>query len=608
MRWGAPHYLYALILLVPLIGLALWDAIKRRDAFVLWISPVLWPRMAPRADWRAHRSRGLLFALGMAALIVAAARPQWGKKEEILKVTGMDVVLALDVSNSMEVEDVVPTRLKLAKRMMRSLLDRVGGDRVGLVAFAGSAYLASPLTTDLSYVAEILDTVTPQAIVSQGSDLGAGLEVAISALTRAAEDPDDASSTQGERNPEAITKLVVLITDGEDFEERTAPMLDRLKASQAKLIVIGVGTPQGGPVPVRDERGVTLTFKKDARGQSVISQAKPESLQKLAERAEGKYFGLATAEETANWLASEMGALARGEHAERKVTTHEERYQIPLALALLLFGLALAVGRPEASALASALGVALGAGVLLSAIVGVHEARAEGLLPRSVETYLDNEQGIRAYRRGDWEGAKDAFGRAQVQNPRQPALKFNQGTVALEAGQADDAIREYEGVLAQPGAKLPPELEAQTQFNLGKAHGSKKDFGPAIQSYLRALDLAGRLKDTSLERDARKNLELLQIERQQQQKQEQKKEQSKNQPDPQDGKHDQKTPDEPGQGKQPPPQYGQTSKEQRERSFKSQKLSREAAERVMAELSSREKELQGKLKKGKMPPAQGKDW
>ena len=166
MKFLAPLWLWFLAA-VPLVFAALYHHEKRRQArFARFARQPLWATLAPELDPRARLRKAILWTLAMQFGILALARPQWGTREEVLHITGLDVMIALDVSNSMEAEDVIPSRLKKAKHEIRGLLDRLQGDRVGLVSFAANGYLACPLTTDLEYLFE-----TVQLAVAQAGDL-----------------------------------------------------------------------------------------------------------------------------------------------------------------------------------------------------------------------------------------------------------------------------------------------------------------------------------------------------------------------------------------------------------------------------------------------------
>ncbi len=623
MRFGSPHWLWLLPFLAAGLGFLLWEIRQRRKRLSLFAAPSVWKVIVPELSWVALRRKVILSALALMLGVVALARPQWGRHEETVQVTGLDVMIALDLSSSMEVEDVVPSRLKKAKHLVRTLLDRLDGDRVGVVAFAGSTYVACPLTTDLDYAYETIDVMTPKMVVNQGTDVGLALETAVKALERGAEEPGKRESMPTQ------SKVVILISDGEDHEKHLEDGARLIKEAGAKLYVFGVGTQKGGPIPLRDDRGQLEGYKKSG-GSPVISSFDPDALTRLASLAGGRYWNVTVGEAEVDDLLQDMGALSRGDYAERKVVTYQDRYQWPLALALIL--LLVEISLPARRILPLLL-----VGMFFLATSG---ARADGGASRGqvpLNAYLENKRGLKAFKEGKLEEAKKSFGSAQALDPTRPELSFNEGVIQAEEGNLEKAAQGF----AQAGKGAleigNPKLAARSFFNQGAVLSKKGDLGAAVRSYVDAIDAAVQGRDAETERDARKNLELLlqeqekqkqQQQQQQQQQQDQQKQdqQQKNQQDQQDQqdqkdqqqknqnqqsgddqkKDQQKKPDEGNQEKQQPPQ-GQSSARKRE--FRSSKLSKEDAERVMAELSNRERELQAKLKKQRgRPQGQSRDW
>jgi Ca-activated chloride channel family protein len=576
---------------------------RRKERFTRFASPMIWPSIAPELDWNARLRKGLLWVLALAFVMIALARPQMGSHAETAHVSGLDIMVALDVSNSMEVEDVVPSRLKKAKHLIRSLIDRLGGDRVGLVAFAGSSYVASPLTTDLDYVLETIEVLTPRSVTNQGTDIGIALETAARALDRGAEELTGSN---------ANSRAVLLISDGEDHEGKGAEGAKKLKEAGINLFVMGVGTEAGGPIPVRDDEGQLHGYKRDVRGQSIVSSFKPDDLKKIADTAGGKYWMVTANENEIRDLLDALGLMSRSDYAEKTFMVYEERYQWPLAIAILLLILELCIPArrilPKAGA---ALLLALG---LSAAGTGIPEARADGL-----RTYLENEKGVEALQKGKLDEAKKSLGTAQALDPSSPEIQFNEGLLQMQEGDSDSAVSSFDGAAQEAAKRGNSDLSGKAYFNRAGALSKKGDLDGAIQSYLSSIEMAQKAKNARLEDDARKNIELLFKEQQkqkQQQNQDQKKKQDQKQDqqqqqqqqqaqNDQDQKKQQQQQRQQGQQQQQEKQYQQNKKQE----FRSLKMSKEDAERVMAELSGREKELQGRLKKQRgQPSSTDKDW
>lgn len=596
----SPKWFYA-CLVIPLIYLLGRLMISRRkETFKLFADEAVWSKIAPDLDWNLAKRKLTVWSFACFFILLALARPQWGETEETVKTAGLDIMLVVDVSQSMLAEDVIPNRLKKAQHFIRRLLERTSGDRVGLVAFAGNSILLSPLTTDLGYVEETSDTLSTDSVTLQGTDLGAGLETALKALERGAED------TSGKESQMPISRSIVLISDGEDNEDQISKFAQQVNKENLKLYVFGVGSEKGGPIPVRNPEGQTIGFKRDRAGKTVLTQFNSKSLEKLAADSGGQFWRITPSETELDELTSNLGSLARGEFAEKKMVIRQERFQWPLAIAILLFFLEL--GLPSRRTVST---------VALVFLFLVPSARADDL-----KAYRENEKAIEAFKADKVAEAKELFGNAQVENPNSPELRFNQGVILMKEEKWDDAVKSFDAAVELAKNAQNPGLAATALYNQGIAKTSKKDLEGAADSYLAALEQNAFNSDPKLEANIRKNLELLFQAKQSQSQSGKSDEKSdpkddkgdpsdsknksgKNESDGQDEKENEPKEGE-GEKKKPPQKFRE---ENGKREFKSEKLSPEDANRVMSELSRREKDLQDKLKrmKGRPQPLE-RDW
>ncbi len=184
MNFAQPAWLWALAALPFATFVLIYDCRRQMRVFKSIFAEKLWPIVIPELSPEARTRRVWVWSAAMAFALLALARPQWGTHEEVTKTTGLDVMVALDISSSMNTEDVVPSRLKKAKRLLKTLSERLAGDRMGLVFFARGAYLASPLTTDTEYFRRVVESAESELLKSQGTDVGAGLGIAIKAVDR----------------------------------------------------------------------------------------------------------------------------------------------------------------------------------------------------------------------------------------------------------------------------------------------------------------------------------------------------------------------------------------------------------------------------------------
>jgi len=620
MKFLYPHWLWGLTLILPLMVLLFWDERLRRLRFTRFAAEATWKILAPDLDFSARLRKGIVWLISFGFILVALARPQWGTHEETSKLSGLDVMLVLDISNSMEVEDIIPNRLQKAKHEIRSLVDHLQGDRVGVVAFAASAQVSCPLTTDLSYLLDTVQILDPKQASSQGTDIGLGLETARKSIERGSE---DANSPGGEAQPPSqSSQAIVLISDGEDQEDSATEVAKKLRETGVKLYVIGVGSQKGGPIPVRDENGSLVGYKKDRKQKSVMSEFKPDALQALANAAGGRYWSATDNENEVEDLIQDLGGMHRAEFAERRYVVFEDRFQYPLLVAVLLMLIEMALPtRKKGGPASAALMILL---MLFSGLASSQNAEAAPL-----RAYLENEKGIDSLKDGKVDDAKREFGTAQAIAPDLPELEFNQGVVQLNAGDADAAIQSF-GEATKKSLGKDPEFASKSLFNLGVAQTKKGDFKSAVKSYLAAIDQSESTPSTQstkkVESEARKNLELLNQEQKKQQQQkkqdQQKKDQEQKQQQQQQQQEQQKKDEKDKQDKQKSDQQKDQDKDKdkkdsekdkgdqdkagnekyddpKNQQFKSQKLTPEDADRVMEELKHREKELQTKLKQKK---------
>ncbi|MFP2963871.1 VWA domain-containing protein [Myxococcus sp. 1LA] len=327
---GLAQPLFLLLVLVGLtLGLlALVGALRRRSRVRALLHERHAERFTPGVSvWRPAAQSGL-YGLGLALFGFALAQPQCGTKSELTKRRGIDVVVALDASKSMFARDVQPSRLERAKLELTTLLDELKGDRVGLVVFAGDAFIQSPLTSDYSAVKLFLRAVDPEVMPQGGTNVGAALRLSKQVL-------DNADRGSKER-------VVVLLTDGEDLVGDVGEATEALKDAGVQVLAVGVGSESGEPIPVFDRRGAFVDYKKDASGETVITRLDRAGLTALAEATGGTFYfqprGVAMSQ-----VVERIDQMQKSELESRVTVRYDERFQsyaIP-GLALLALGMLL---------------------------------------------------------------------------------------------------------------------------------------------------------------------------------------------------------------------------------------------------------------------------
>ncbi|MEY3609169.1 MAG: hypothetical protein RLZZ447_1957, partial [Verrucomicrobiota bacterium] len=317
MTFAAPLLLWLLALPVLLLVLdrrarARTDVIRPRilraeaGAGGLRLAPLdAPPRPSRRPRW--------WLAAGLALAVLALARPQWGRLEEPVFDQAREILLAVDLSRSMLTPDVKPSRLERAKLLIQSLLEKLAGERVGLVVFAGTAFLQAPLSADYEILREFLPALNPDFLPQGGSNYGALLEASLQAFGATA----------------AADRFLVVLSDGEATDERWKERAADLAKKEIRVLSLGIGTAAGGMIP--DGAGGLV---KDERGAVVMSRLEPSTLQELARVTGGTYRDASAWLDLSALLRETVERGQRGRFAERKTVRQVERYQWPLALAL----------------------------------------------------------------------------------------------------------------------------------------------------------------------------------------------------------------------------------------------------------------------------------
>jgi len=320
MRFAEPTY-FALLIAVFLVGLfVFWSIGRKKRLLNLFGDLPLLLKNAPYISFARQRTKAVLVLLGLGLACIALARLQFGTHLEKLKREGIDIMVAVDLSNSMLARDMKPNRLEKAKQEIRGIINRLAGDRIGLVAFAGEAFVQCPLTLDYAAARMLLSVMDQNTVSVQGTSL----ESAIIAARRA--------YTQLEKKH----KVLLLLTDGEDHEGRAVEAAADARKDGIKIYTVGIGSAIGEPIPVVDRRGQQVGFKKDREGEVIVSRLDEATLQKIALETGGKYYHATAGELELDRIFEEISSMEKKELEGTLVTRYDDRYQWPLLLAIIL--------------------------------------------------------------------------------------------------------------------------------------------------------------------------------------------------------------------------------------------------------------------------------
>ena len=260
--------------------------------------------------------------LGLAALIVGLVNPKIGTKTETVKREGIDIVFAIDVSKSMLCEDIAPNRLEKSKQVVSQLINQFAGDRIGIVAYAGSAFPTLPITTDYAVAKMFLQSMNTDIVSSQGTALDEAIKLSATYF-------DDDKQT---------SKLIILISDGEDHGEGAQDAAEEAKKAGIKIITVGIGTEKGGPIPLKED-GRTLSFKRDNNDEVVVTKRNTASLQSIAKNTKGGYVDGNVTRQVLDYVKNALDNIERTEFESQQFTDYNAQFQWFLGLAFLLLAL-----------------------------------------------------------------------------------------------------------------------------------------------------------------------------------------------------------------------------------------------------------------------------
>jgi Ca-activated chloride channel homolog len=319
-KFENPIYFYALMAIPVMLVIVLIYFIGRKKKLKLLGDLELIEQLTPYSSLRKRIIKITLFLLGFCFMILALCNLQTGSKLKEVKREGADVIVCLDVSNSMLAQDLSPNRLIRAKYALEKMIDLLEGDRLGLVIFAGEAYVQLPITTDYNAAKMFLQSIGPGMVPVQGTNLA-------DAINKAA---DSFSSDEGKN------RAIILITDGENHESAAIEAAEEMGKKGIMISTIGIGSENGVPIPLIDN-GVVKGYRKDREGQTVVTKLNSELLKTIAIKANGVYVQATQADLGLNAVLDKIGELDKAQLESKMYSDYEDQFQWFLAIALFLF-------------------------------------------------------------------------------------------------------------------------------------------------------------------------------------------------------------------------------------------------------------------------------
>ncbi len=513
MRFAQEFWLY-LVPLVPLLWFVFRVADRRTHRRLI---SLLGPEARTHVEGvnpRLLSWQRFFFLAGLFWLLLALARPQWGANEVSVTQRGSDIVIALDISNSMLAEDVLPNRMGRAISELTSFLNRLEDSRVGLVFFAGSAFVQCPLTLDYGTAEIFLKMAGPDMMSEQGTAIAAALETSRKLLGK--------DRQEGQKNN---FQAILLVTDGEDLEGDWETQAQSCKDEGIKVIPVGVGDKGGGLIPSFDQQGRPDGFLKDEEGNVVMTRLDLASLEKMAGIGGGSSFLVGVDGLAGDRLFAELQRLGKRDLEDRRVSSYQERFVWPLIIAVFCFLLRLLLhgrrpNRPRGAFPVGSKSRVVAIAFLLP-LLGAVQVQAS-LRPVGGDEAM---AGREHYLSGDFEQALDKFEEALIQAPEDPLISLALGETLFQLERYEEAGIEFERAL---GLANDPDIKAEALYNSGTTRLAAGETDLAIE------DLMASLQINPEQPDARHNLEISLRRLQQEQEQEQQDQPEQDQQDQED--------------------------------------------------------------------------
>lgn len=571
-RFESSTYLYLLSVLPILVLIRFFTLNRQKKLLAKFGDTELLKHLMPDVSrWRPNIKFSLLIT-ELALLIVMWARPQFGTRISEEKRSGIEVMIALDISNSMLAEDVTPSRLERSKMLIENLVDNFTNNKIGLVVFAGNSYVQLPITSDYVSAKMFLNSINPSMMATQGTDISSAITTSMNSFTQ----------------QQGIGKAIIVITDGENHE---GGALESAKEAQEKginIFVLGIGSSKGSPIPISG----TDEYLRDNEGNVVMSALNENMCREIAKAGEGVYIHVennTTAQESLN---IELDKLSKKEIASQIYSDFDEQFQAIGIIALILLIIETCIGERKNPKLKNirlfrnkvnnntVLKFTLILIVLQVSSVYVN-AQTDRQLVRS---------GNKQFRKGDHSDSEISYRKALDKNARNPQASYNLGNALFAQRKDSAAIKELENAVK---LETSPLRKAQAFHNIGVICQSHQMFGEAIEAYKSSLRLNPN-DDTS-----RYNLELCK----RQQKQQNQNNQNKNNKDDNKDKDKEKDNKDKQQDKQ---QNKEKDKQKKQENNDQDKMDKETAEQLLKAAMQEEKNTQQRMKKAMQQPSNKK--
>ena len=562
-RFEDPIYLWLLVL-IPVFALVRFITFRnQKKKLRKFGDPKLLKELMPDVSRFRPSVKFWILQAALALLIVMLARPQMGTKISQEKRTGIETIIALDISNSMRAEDIVPSRLDRSKMMVENLVDHFTNDKIGLIVFAGDAFVQLPITSDYVSAKMFLSSIDPSMMATQGTDIAAAIDMAMNSFTQ----------------DEGIGKAIIVITDGENHESGALEAAEAAKKKGMRVYVLGVGSAQGAPIPIPG----TGDYMKDNTGNTVMSALNEDMCRQVAQAGGGAYIHVENNSAAQQQLDNELDKLSKKETSTTVYSDFDEQFQAFGILALLLLILEICIFDRRNPLLKNiSLFKRKSSSTSMRMLLFITLTLTSYIFPLTSTAQTDRQyvrQGNKQFEAGDYANAEVSYRKAVEKNPRNPQAAYNLGNALMAQKKDSAAIEQFQSAARM---ETNPLRKYQSFHNIGVICQTHKMYGEAIEAYKSALRLNPNDDET------RYNLVLC---KHQKQKQDQNKQNQQNQ-------DQQKKDDKKDEQKQDQNKDEQKQKQQEQKPH----MSKDNAEQLLNAAMQQEKQTQDRLKKAQQQP------
>lgn len=555
-RFADPTYLYLLAVIPVLAIIRFLTYRNQKKRLRKFGDPKLLRSLMPDVSRFRPAVKFWILQGALALLVVMLARPQFGTKISNEQRTGIETIIAMDISNSMLAEDITPSRLDRSKMMVENLVDHFTNDKIGLLVFAGDAFVQLPITSDYVSAKMFLSSIDPSMMATQGTDIARAIDMATHSFTQ----------------EEGIGKAIIVITDGEDHEGGALEAAEAAKKAGMRVYVLGVGSTQGAPIPIPG----TGDYMKDNTGNTVMSALNEDMCRQVAQAGGGAYIHVENNSAAQDQLDNELSKLAKKETTSTVYSEFDEQFQAVAILALLLLILEICIfdRRNPLLKRLSLFGSKKKAAATVALLLVAITASAQ-----TDRQYI--REGNKQFRVGQYDKAEVSYRKAVEKNPKNPQAAYNLGNALMAQKKDSSAVQQFEQATR---IETNPLRKAAAYHNMGVICQTHKMYGEAIEAYKNALRLNPNDNET------RYNLVLC---KKQKQKQDQNQQQNQNNKDDQK-KDNQKKDDQKDQNKD--------KKDDKQQQQQKPQMSKDNAEQLLNAAIQNEKMTQDKMKKQQQKP------